>query len=127
MVAVPSPLRLVSCGIDHPKVIEHMGNILLSVALKRPLKDLPHHLCRFRVHQEMALFVRVLPVAVDRKSANVLPLLSLHVKDHTDVFRQVLQIPLVNESVDLSGFFVAFDLSVGVVGHSDEANSPDGE
>lgn len=75
----------------------------------------------------MALFVRVLPVAVDRKSADVLPLLPLHVKDHTDVFRQVLQIPLIDKSVDLAGLFVAFDLRVGVVSHSDEANPPDGE
>ena len=75
----------------------------------------------------MSFFIRVLPVAVDGKSANVLSLLPLHVKDHTDVFRQVLQIPLVNESVDLSGFFIALNLRVGVVGHSDEANPPDGE
>ena len=75
----------------------------------------------------MALVVRVLSVAVDGKTADVLPLPPLHVKDHADVLRQILQIPFVDESIDLAGFFVALDLRVGVVCHSDEADSPDGK
>ena len=125
VIAVPAPLRLVPGGIDHPQIVEHVGDALLAVAFQGPTEDLPHHLRRLRVHQEMALVVRVLPVAVDGKSANVLPLPPLHVKDHADVLRQVLQIPLVDESVDLAGFFVALDLRVGVVGHGDETYSPD--
>ena len=127
MVAVPAPFRLVPGWIDHPQIVEHVGDALLTVALQGPTEDLPHHLRRLRVHQEMALVVRILPVAVYGKSANVLPLPPLHVKDHADVFRQVLQIPLVDESIDLAGFFVALDLRVGVVCHSDEADSPDGK
>lgn len=61
VVTVPAPLRLVTGRIDHPKIIKHMGNTLLTVTLKRPVKDLPHHLCRFWVHQEMSLFVGILP------------------------------------------------------------------
>ena len=127
VIAVPAPLRLVPGGIDHPQIVEHVGDTLLAVALQGPAEDLPHHLRRLRVHQEMTLVVRVLPVAVDGKAADVLPLPPLHVKDHADVLRQVLQIPLVDESVDLAGFFVALDLRVSVVCHGDEADSPDGK
>ena len=75
----------------------------------------------------MALVVRVLSVAVDGKTADVLPLPPLHVKDHADVLRQILQIPFVDESIDLAGFFVAFYLRVGVVGHGDEPYAPKGK
>lgn len=75
----------------------------------------------------MAFIVRVLPVAVDGKAANVLPLPPLHVKDHADVFRQVLQVPLVDEAIDLPGLLIAFYLRVGVVGHSNKPDAPDGE
>lgn len=127
VVAVPAPLRLVPGGIDHPQVVEHVGDALLAVALQGPAEDLPHHLRRLRVHQEMALVVRVLPVAVDGKAADVLPLPPLHVKDHADVLGQVLQIPFIDKTVDLTGFFVSFYLCVSIVGHSDESDPPDGK
>ena len=75
----------------------------------------------------MVVILRVFLIAVDGKSADVPPLPPLHVKDHADVFRQVLQIPLVYKSVDLAGFFVAFYLRVGVVGHGDEPYAPKGK
>ena len=77
-------------GFDEGLVTLDVGDTLLAVALQGPAEDLPHHLRRLRVHQEMALVVRVLPVAVDGKAADVLPLPPLHVKDHADVLRQVL-------------------------------------
>ena len=97
------------------------------MALQRPLKDLPHHLRRFGLNNEMVLVFRVLLIAVDGKSADVLPLPPLHVKDHADVLRQILQIPFVDESIDLAGFFVALDLGVGVVSHRDKTDAPDGK
>lgn len=54
------------------------------------------------------------------------PCRPLHVEDHADVLRQILQIPLVDESIDLAGFFVALDLRVGVVCHGDEADAQRG-
>ena len=75
----------------------------------------------------MALVVRVLSVAVDGKTADVLPLPPLHVKDHADVLGQILQIPLIDESVDLAGFFVALDLGIGVVRYRNKTNAPDGK
>ena len=125
MVAAPAPLRLVSGGVDDPPTVQHKGNALLSMALQRPLKDLPHHSRRFRLDDEMILVSRVLLIAVYGKSADVLPLPPLHVKDHADVLRQVLQVPLIDQAVDLPGFFVPLHLRVGVVGHSDESDAPD--
>ena len=127
VIAVPAPLRLVPGRIDHPQIVEHVGDTLLAVALQGPAEDLPHHLRRLRVHQEMALVVRVLSVAVDGKTADVLPLPPLHVKDHADVLGQVLQIPFIDKTVDLTGFFVSFYLCVSIVGHSDESDPPDGK
>ena len=127
MVAVPAPLHLVPGRIDNALAVKHKGNALLAVTLQRPLKDLPHHLCRFRLYNEVVFIFGIFLVAVDGKSADVLTLPPLHVKDHADVFGQILQIPLVDETVDLPGLLVAFDLGVGVVGHRNEADAPNGK
>ena len=50
VVAVPAPLRLIPGGINHPQIVEHVGDTLLAVALQGPAEDLPHYLCRLRVH-----------------------------------------------------------------------------
>ena len=66
-------------------------------------------------------------IAVDWKAADVLPLPPLHVKNHADVLGQILQIPFIDESVDLASFFVALDLGIGVVRYRNETNAPDGK
>lgn len=90
MVAAPATLRFVSGGIDDPPAVEHKCDVLLAVALQRPLKDLPHHLRRFRLDNEMVFIFRVLLIAVDGKSADVLTLPPLHIEDHADVLGKVL-------------------------------------
>lgn len=127
MVTVPSPLHLVTGGVDDAPAIEHKSNALLAVALQRPLKNLPYHLCRFRLYDEVVFIFGIFLVAVDGKSADVLTLPPLHIKDHADVFGQILQIPLIDETVDLPGLLVAFDLSVGVVGHRNKTDAPNGK
>lgn len=127
MVAAPASLHLVAGGVDNSPTVQHERNTLLSMPLQRPLKDLPYHSCRFRLNNEMILVSRVLLISVYGKSTDVLPLLPLHVKDHADIFGQVFQIPLIDQAVDLPGFFVPFHLCVGVVGHSDESDPPDGK
>ena len=97
------------------------------MALHRPPKDLPHYLRRFRLNNEVIFVLRVLLIAVNGKSADVLPLPPFHVENHADVFGQVLQIPLIDETVDLPGLLVAFDLSVGVVGHRNKTDAPNGK
>ena len=71
----------------------------------------------------MVVILRVFLIAVDGKSADVPPLPPLHVKNHADIFGQVLQIPLVDQAVDLPGLFVALYLRVGIVGYGDEPDA----
>lgn len=127
MVVTPTSLRLVTGGVDDSPTVQHKGNALLSVPLQRPLKNLPYHLRRLRFDNEVVFIFRVLLIAVDGKPADVLPLPPFHVKDHADVLGQVLQIPFIDKTVDLAGFFVSFYLCVSIVGHSDESDPPDGE
>ena len=75
----------------------------------------------------MVFIFGIFLVAIDRESADILSLPPLHIKDHADVFGQILQIPLIDEAVDLPGLLVAFDLGVGVVGHRNEADAPNGK
>ena len=119
--------RLVAGGIWDALVIEQFGDLLLAVALQGPSEDLPNHLGSLRLNNEMVVILRVFLIAVDGKSADVPPLPPLHVKNHADIFGQVLQIPLVDQAVDLPGLFVALYLRVGIVGHGDEADAPDGK
>lgn len=45
----------------------------------------------------------------------------------TDIVGQILTVPLIDQAVDLAGFFVALDLGVSVVGHGNKADTPDGK
>lgn len=127
MIAGPAPLCLVAGGVGDTPLVQQIGDVLTAVALQGPLIDLPHHLRRLRVGDDVVFVRRVLPVAVDGKAADVFALPPFQVKDHADVFRQVLQIPLVHQTVDLPGLLVALDLRVGVVRYRNEADAPDGK
>lgn len=86
-----------------------------------------NNLRRLGVGDDVVFIRRIFAVAVDGKTADVLALPPLQVEHHADVLGQVLQIPLVHQTVDLAGFFVALHLGVGVVRHGNEADAPDGE
>lgn len=88
------------------------------------MKNLADYLGSLWVNDDVIFVSGVLLVAIDGEAADVLSFPAFQVKDHADVFGKVFQVPLVDQSVDLAGFFVAFDLGVGVVGHRDEANAP---
>lgn len=91
------------------------------------MENLADYLCGLGVNDDVIFIGRVLLIAVDGKATDVLALPALQVKDHADVLGEVLQIPFVDQAVDLTGFFIAFDLCVGVVGHGDETDAPDGK
>ena len=48
-------------------------------------------------------------------------------KNAPDIIRHILQIPFVNEAVDLPRFFISFVGGVRVIHNTDETNPPDGE
>ena len=127
VVAGPAPLRLVAGGVGDAPLVQHVGDVLPPVALQRPLVDLPHHLRRLGIGDDVVFVHRVLAVAIYGKAADVLALPPFQVEHHADIFRQVLQIPLVHQAVDLPGLLVALDLGVRIVRHRDEPDAPDRE
>ena len=46
-------------------------------------------------------------------------------KDASDIVGQILQIPLVDQSVDLSGFFITLIFAVCMVNNTDKPNTPE--
>ncbi len=127
VVAGPAFFRFVTGRIRNACIIEHSRNILLSTAFQGPLKNLTDYLGCLRINDDVVLVSGVFFVAIDGEPANVLSLPALQVKDHTDVFGEILQVPLIDQPVDLAGFLVAFDLGIGIVSYRDEADAPYGE
>ena len=123
----PPPLQLIPGRVRDAPVVEHPGDLLFPAALQGPLEYLTHHLSGLRFHNQMIVVFRVLLIAVDGERSDILPLPPLQVKDHADVFRQVLQIPLVHQAVDLPSLFGALHLRINVVRHRNKADAPDGE
>lgn len=127
VVAGPASFGLVAGGVGDALLVEQIGDVLAAVSFHRPSVNLPHHLGGLGIGDDVVFVRRVLPVAVDGEAADVLALPSLQVEHHADVFRQILQVPLVHQAIDLAGLFVALHLGIGVVRHGDEADAPDGE
>ena len=127
VIAGPAPLGLIPGGVGDALLVQQIGNILAAVAFQGPLVDFPYHLRRLGIRDNVVFVCRVLSVAVDGKAADVFALFPLQVEHHADVFRQVLQIPLVHQTVDLPGLLVPLHLRVGVVGYGDEPDAPNGK
>lgn len=66
-----------------------------------------HNGCRFRIGNEVMPATGILAVAVWRIIAQKLPCLHLPAKDGTNVFRKLLGIPFIDQTVDLTGFLLA--------------------
>ena len=75
----------------------------------------------------MSLSVGVFFISVERKCTDMKTVFSSVYQNAFDVVRHILQIPLIDESVDLAGFFVALDLGIGVVRYRNKTNAPDGK
>ena len=127
MATGPTPLRLVAGGVGDALLVQQIGNILAAVAFQGPLVDFPYHLRRLGIRDNVVFVCRVLSVAVDGESTDVFALPPLQIEDHADIFRQVLQIPLVYQAIDLPGLLVPLHLRVGVVGYGDEPDAPNGK
>ena len=118
---------LVGGGVGDAPLVEDAGDGGFAVPFGKEGKDLLHHLSRFLVNEEASSVLRVLPIAVEGKGANVEPVLSPAVQNAFDALRHILQIPLVDQAVDLSGLFVALVAGVGVVRQPHKADAPAGE
>lgn len=117
---------LVLGGVWNTPVIEHPGNRRFTVALGEQGKYLPDN-GGFLVNDEMALPVGVLLVAIEGKGPDMKPVFPPVGQDAADIFRHVLQIPLIDQAVDLPGLFVALVGRIRVVHQTDKADAPDRE
>ncbi len=107
----PPPLSLYRAGFGMTPVVEHPGDPPVSRSPPGTTGISTHHLSGLRFPQSDDCGLSVLLIAVDGERSDILPLPPLQVKDHADVFRQVLQIPLVHQAVDLpSPFWWPFTL-----------------
>lgn len=69
---------------------------------KRQCKNAPYHLSRFRVDDKLSLGVRGFAVPIQCKGADEQPLSAFVVQHGADIVGQVLQIPLVDQPIDLA-------------------------
>ena len=116
-VAAVSVLLLVRRGARHPLLVQNLCDLVGSHAAESHGVDPLHHLRRLRVDLKSPLHRWVFPVAIQRKGGNVLPLLPLVVQHRTDIDGQILQIPLVDQTVDLPGLFVGGIVGIHMVHH----------
>ena len=90
VVAGPAPFGFVTGGVGHALLVEQISNVLPPVTLHRPLENLANHLGGLGIRNDMVFVCRVLLVAIDGKSADILALPPLQVEHHADVLGQIL-------------------------------------
>ena len=91
---------------------------------KRQCKNAPYHLSRFRVDDKLSLGVRGFAVPIQCKGADEQPLSAFVVQHGADIVGQVLQIPLVDQPIDLAGFFVCRLAGIHMVHHGNKPDAP---
>ena len=95
-----------------------------SHAAECQCKNASYHLRCLRVDLEPPLRCRVFLVAVQGKGGDILSLLPLMIQHRADIGRQVFQIPLVDQPIDLPGLFVRRIAGIHMIHHSDEPDAP---
>ena len=118
---------LVFGGVGDAPVVQHSGNGRLTIALGEEDKHLPYNGGSLLVHDKMAFLLGVLLIAIEGKGADVKAVFPSIGENAADVFRHILQVPLVDQAVDLPGLFVALIGGVGVVHDADKADAPERE
>ena len=124
MITGPASFRFIPRRAWNSLIVKHIGNTLFAMAFQGPLENLADYFGCFGVDDDVVFVRGVLLVTVDGKSTDVLALTALQVENHADVLGEILQVPLIDQAIDLTGFFVTLDLCVGIIGHRDEANPP---
>ena len=117
-------LLFVGSRTGDPFAVEYLRDLVRPDPAAGHLEHSFHHGSRFRVDDQMSSGVRVLAVSVQRKGSDVLPLSPLVVQHRADVIGQVLQIPLIDQAVDLTGFLVGAVVGIHMIHHRDEAYPP---
>ena len=115
---------LIGCWAWNFFVIQDACDLVCADPVKSHGEDPPYHVGRFRVDDEFSFCVWVFAVSIPCKRADEQPLFPLVVKHRADIGGQIFQIPLVDQSVDLAGFFVRGIVGIHMVYHRNEADAP---
>ena len=115
---------LIGGGAGDSFAIEDSGDSAGADAAEGHGKNALHNRCGLRVNLQFSLCRGVLPVSIESKGSDVLPLPALVVQHRADVVGQVLQIPLVDKAVDLAGLFVGPVVGIHMIHHRDKPDAP---
>ena len=105
-------------------LIQSPCNLVCTDSVKSHREDPPYHFGCFWVDDEFSFCIWVFAVSIPCKRADEQPLFPLVVKHRADIGGQIFQIPLVDQAVDLAGFFVRGIVGIHMVYHRDEADAP---
>ena len=123
-VRLASTDRAVGGRRRHALRVEGLGDPARAVSLQVQCKYLPHDLRGGFVREQTAVILRIFPVAVERKARNVAPAAPLVVQHSPHIPGQILQIPLIDKSVDLACLFACRVAGIHMVQHRDEPHAP---
>ena len=92
----------VCCRAGNALIIQNLRDLVRTHSTERQCKNASYHLRRFRVDDKLSLGVRGFAVPIQCKGADEQPLPALVVQHCADIVGQVLQIPLVDQPIDLA-------------------------
>ena len=115
---------LIGCWAWNFFIIQDACDLVCADPVKSHGKDPPYHFGCFRVDDEFSFCIWVFAVSIPCKRADEQPLFPLVVKHRADIGGQIFQIPLVDQAVDLAGFFVRGIVGIHMVYHRNEADAP---
>ena len=115
---------LIGCWAWNFFVIQDACDLVCADPVKSHGKDPPYHFGCFRVDDEFSFCIWVFAVSIPCKRADEQPLFPLVVKHRADIGGQIFQIPLVDQAVDLTGFFICGIVGIHMVNDSNKPNAP---
>ena len=105
-------------------IIQNPRNLMRTDSTKSHRENPPYHFGSFRIDDKFSFCIRVFAIPIPRKRADEQTLFPLVVKHRADIGRQVFQIPLVDQAIDLTRFFIRSIVCVHMVNDSNEPNAP---
>lgn len=88
-------------------IIQNPCNLMRTDSTKSHRENPPYHFGSFRINDKFSFCIRVFAIPIPRKRADEQTLFPLVVKHRADIGRQVFQIPLVDQAIDLTRFLFA--------------------
>ena len=108
-------------------IVQDPGNRRFSIPISKQRKNLNDDISGLLIDDQNSPSFGIFLVPIRRKGSDMEPVFSAAPQNTADIVRHILQIPLVDQTIDLAGLLITLISGVGVVNDTDEANAPDGE